>query len=566
MPRKPRCASAQAKERLQLVIKLSKRKISLAEYINEMSSLGASGSANQGNGEKEIPPINPHPQNEHGKSEHSDQGKEKTPEIENADDLSSKQKTPQDVVNEEFNLNNTNSNSKSLLNPGGTNKEQSETEDEYDDILILSDNEEANDDDDHQMLLSMKEYAKTLKRKAAQAILNNQIRIEKAKAIAIEAREIALKATNMAKDAKEATLENKKSIEANTAKNKRFQRELVEMRKLSLEQMEIAEKPSRSHANGNGGCSKTSYTEKYGVGEFRKQDIVFDDENVYFPHLFIEKFETASPDDEKFIEPRTKCKWFRGLITAKGGKAWVEDNNRVTDFAELKKSFLQEYWCDESQKRAFDAFKDFTVRGDEETRNVIRHIMRWVDTLSQTTNPDKEKIIHTAYDKLDSDEKFLIGAEDKTSLEKFITKLHQLTKIKPELKQPKKIRQKVSKTGEPAPYARKSSNNYEKSYNTTNPYDKSKKPFYDKSKKPFIQKGKDGDKIPTETKESSKSDSRDDSKKEKKNPFIKPKAKTVDPTDVRILDDVQSTSDSEEESSNESETSGVDSGNERSGE
>ncbi|KAL6960026.1 hypothetical protein U1Q18_051653 [Sarracenia purpurea var. burkii] len=106
--------------------------------------------------------------------------------------------------------------------------------------------------------------------------------------------------------------------------------------------------------------------------------IVYTDSNRFHPHRFIKYFETYIGDTR--IEEPHKCNVFRGLVLTKNSTDWREQMMEITNYEQLKKEFLEEFWDDNDQLNAFSAFKNDKMK-DKKPREMAREFLKWHETL-----------------------------------------------------------------------------------------------------------------------------------------------------------------------------------------
>ncbi|KAL6990311.1 hypothetical protein U1Q18_049442 [Sarracenia purpurea var. burkii] len=203
----------------------------------------------------------------------------------------------------------------------------------------------------------------------------------------------------------------------------------------------------RKLQRSSGGCSGggtvvNNYNEKITIKHLREQKIVFSTDQIFFPHAFVQKFESALPseDENANIADRSICHWFRGLIDATGGPAWVEENAKVDNFETLKESFYEEFWAPEQQEKAFKTFVNLSIHGDDEDRELLRQMVKWIEQLSVATQIPISKVIRTAKDKLPLETQMKLSDENIASAKNFIKRLKELTKIRINPEKPKPLR------------------------------------------------------------------------------------------------------------------------------
>lgn len=171
------------------------------------------------------------------------------------------------------------------------------------------------------------------------------------------------------------------------------------------------------------------------VEALKHMGVVFNDNEIYHPHFFVETFE-ANLQSVK-IDEVLKCNLFRSLIEVNGAKNWKDHMKKKTKYSDLKAAFFIEFWSKSRQKRALQHYIDESPKV-ENMRERVRQILKWVDTLRHIEKMDEAEIIEIVFEKLPTTYQIRITHEERESLELLIQKLEKLEITDEDNEKPKK--------------------------------------------------------------------------------------------------------------------------------
>ncbi|KAL6960102.1 hypothetical protein U1Q18_049121 [Sarracenia purpurea var. burkii] len=162
----------------------------------------------------------------------------------------------------------------------------------------------------------------------------------------------------------------------------------------------------------------------------KNSGIVYTDSNRFHPHRFIKYFETYIGDTR--IEEPHKCNVFRGLVLTKNSTDWREQMMEITNYEQLKKEFLEEFWDDNDQLNAFSAFKNDKMK-DKKPREMAREFLKWHETLQTSEVITQRQIVKAMYSKLTQELKLRVTDEEQENMQLFIARIKKFTKTREDL-------------------------------------------------------------------------------------------------------------------------------------
>ncbi|KAL6958199.1 hypothetical protein U1Q18_047787, partial [Sarracenia purpurea var. burkii] len=213
----------------------------------------------------------------------------------------------------------------------------------------------------------------------------------------------------------------------------------------------------------------------FDTNTFKNLGIVFTEKDRHHPHQFVHAFENNIDDNE--VDPIHKCNLFRSLINIQDAENWKRYNLSITNYAALREEFLYEFWSDEQQEEALEAFLEDTTRNGN-TREMARYMLRWIETLRHVKRLKEQDIVDKMIEKIPDDAIKIIPMKDRRTLDRMIGRLKELQRSYKEEKKPKKFQISSTKSSknvnEQKSYEPKTER---KSYEPRKPTDGSKTPL-----------------------------------------------------------------------------------------
>ncbi|CAG7731949.1 unnamed protein product, partial [Allacma fusca] len=161
------------------------------------------------------------------------------------------------------------------------------------------------------------------------------------------------------------------------------------------------------------------------AGSVKNSGVCFDDDQLFFPHEFLEEFDGYF--EETNITERHKILAFKGVISTSDKSSFLENVRGVEKYQEIKDRFLEYYWDRRAQNEAMKYCRyKFIYTNDE--KDMVNQMTRWARTLRQRQYANDSEIIDILIGKTPREYHQQLK-EDGQSLERFLRKLNQLTKL-----------------------------------------------------------------------------------------------------------------------------------------
>ena len=194
------------------------------------------------------------------------------------------------------------------------------------------------------------------------------------------------------------------------------------------ERIQSIEKSVKQKPAGCGGRPKTLPLHP---DEMKKYGVFFNNSNRYHPHRYITAFESYVKSMN--LDDGTKCASFCSNIEI--DIDWKESQQEITDYDELIKNFLREYWSVDEQEAAYKHFEE-RIATAPTIRSLARACLKWIRTLRNTPKPEQD-IIALVYDKLPEELTREITKDDKVNLDVFYKKIDSFQEIREKPKRKK---------------------------------------------------------------------------------------------------------------------------------
>jgi hypothetical protein len=151
-----------------------------------------------------------------------------------------------------------------------------------------------------------------------------------------------------------------------------------------------------------------------------KSGIYFAGPERFHPHHFLEKFEKYV--NAIGVTQLHKCALLCQLVSGPGAESWKTDKVAEDNYANLKASFLREFWSLSAQNESIQEFKNGELEA-QTTNEFIYLIRKWIGTIKTTDCPNMKDIINTAYHKLPYNLHIQVSKPDRESEEAFLSRL-----------------------------------------------------------------------------------------------------------------------------------------------